>query len=131
MNIKQFIFDTITGYAPLAEDLSDGSGGYNLFPGAVPRGIDPDKVITYSIIGTTDVYPALVSFDVQFSIFARTDTEAQAIAKLLGEVYNDSKNRVSGENAVLYSIRRSQSDLPYDYNNKTYQIEATYYFKLP
>lgn len=128
--IEQYIFNKITQDATLASLLNAGVGKYYLYPAVVPTGITITKAVTFTLIVSNDAFPNIKSVNVQFNIFATKHADAAAIAKALSDLFNDDNNQVSGGQAVVYSIRASESDLGYNYDDKLYQREATYYFKL-
>jgi len=128
--IEQYVYNRITQDAALQALLSAGGGKYHIYPAVVPTGVTFTKAVTFTTIITTDAFPAIESRNVQFNIFAGTHSDAVAIAKALSDVFNDDNNQLEGGQAVVYSIRKSESDLGYNFDDKLYQREATYYFKL-
>jgi hypothetical protein len=128
--IEQYIFNRITGDTTLQSLLSAGGGKYNLYPDVVPAGVVFDRAVTFTVILTADVFPATESREVQFNIFTKKTSERNAIAQAIANLFNDDNNQTSGGVNVVYSIRRSESDLGYNYDDKLYQREATYYFKI-
>lgn len=128
--IEQYIYDRITADPTLQGLLSDGNGGYLLYPNVVPREGTIEKAITFTTIATIDVYPAAESVNVQFNIFSKTHTEAAQITQALADIFNEDNNQTAGGIQVVYSQRKSQSDLGKDRDDDLYQREATYYFKL-
>ena len=128
--LEQYIFNKISTDSTLQTLLNDGSGGVLLYPSVVPKGIDADAMVTFTRIGTSDVYPAAQSAVVQFNIFAKTHTAISTIAQALSDLFNEDNHQTDGGIQIVYSQRRSESDLGYDYDDKLYQREATYYFKI-
>lgn len=128
--IEQYVYNLITGDASLAAELAAGGGKYHLYPGAVPRGIEFTKGMTFTLIGTFDNYPAVQSATIQFNIFATTHTVAASLAKMLSDLFNGDTRKASGGVDVVFSIRASESDLGFNYDDKLYQREATYNFKI-
>lgn len=129
--IEQYVFNKITADPTLQALLTDGAGGYHLYPAVVPRGVETSNMLTFTRIGTTDVYPASESVNVQFNIFTKAHGQAVAIAEALSNLMNEDNNQpLTGGTAVVYSQRKSESDLGFDFDDKLYQREATYYFKL-
>lgn len=128
--IEQYVYNLITQDATLATLLDDGSGGFKLYPVVVPREEDVDQAIAFSTINSTDVYPEFKSVDIQFNIFAQTHTKVVEIANALANIFNEDNNKSEGGQDVVFSKRRSETDFGYDFDNKLYQREATYYFKL-
>ncbi len=128
--IEQFIYDSIEQDETLQELLSAGSDGLHLYPTAVPRGIDGDNMVTFTLITTFDNFPAIQSRNVQFSIFTKTHTDGAIIAAALADLFNDNQRKTEDGVQVVYSIRASESNLGFDYDDNTYQREATYSFKM-
>lgn len=129
--IEQYIFNKVTADPTLQALLTDGAGGYHVYPTVVPRGIDTLNLLTFTRVGTTDVYPASESVDIQFNIFTKAHLKSVEIAQALAALFNEDNNQpLDGGTAVVYSQRKSESDLGFDYDDKEYQREATYYFKL-
>lgn len=128
--LEQFIYNKITEDDTLQTLLSAGSDDYNLYPGVIPRGIDFDRAVTFTLLITTDVYPASKSMTVQFNIFAKKHSEIVEIAQALEDLFNESNNQSDDNVDVVFSLRRSESDLGFNYDDGLYQREATYYFKL-
>lgn len=128
--IEQYIYDLITADPELAELLGIGSGDFALYPAVVPKGIEIDKAVTFTLIGTTDRFPTVRAATVQFNIFAKTHTDTVEIANALATLFNGDTNKASGGEAVYFSIRVSESDLGYNYDDGIYQREASYSFKM-
>lgn len=128
--IEQFIFDKVTSDPTLQTLLFAGTGKYHLYPAVIPRGISFDKAATFTKIITNDAFPAIQSVDIQFNIFAKSHADTVAISKALSDLFNDNRNQTSGGVSVYYSIRSSESDLGYDFDEKLYQRESTYNYKL-
>jgi len=128
--IEQFIYDSISQDETLQELLSAGSDGINLFPSVVPQSIEADSVVTFTLIVTTDAFPAIQARSVQFNIFTKTHTAGATIAAALADLFNDNKLQTQDGVKVVYSIRESESDLGFNYDDKYYQREATYSFKI-
>lgn len=128
--IEQYIFNRITGNSTLQSLLSAGGGKYHVYPDVVPNGIDFDRAITFTLLITNDVFPAVESRTVQFNIFAKTAADRHAIGAALADLFNDDNLQTSGGTSVIYSKRQSESSLGYSYDTKLFQGEATYYFKV-
>lgn len=128
--IEQYIFNKITTDPTLQTLLSAGGGKYHIYPAVVPTGIDFAKGITFTLITSTDAFPIIKSVNIQFNIFALKHSDTVAIAKALSDLFNDDNNQKAGGESVVYSIRSSESDLGYNFDDKLFQREATYYFKL-
>lgn len=128
--LEQYIFNLITADTTLKALLTAGGGKYHLYPAFVPRGITITKAVTFSTVITTDVFPASKSKSIQFNIFATAHSDIVAIADALDNLFNGDNHKTSGNISVVYSQRRSESDLPYDTDEAIYQREATYYFKI-
>lgn len=129
--IEQYVYDKITQDETLQEMLSAGSDGFHLYPGNVPRSVgDFDAAVTFTLIVTTDAYPAIESRNVQFNIFAKTHTSAANIAKALADLFNEDNNQEAGGAKVVFSIRKSETDLGINYDDNLYQRECTFYFKM-
>lgn len=127
--IEQYTYNKIVGDATLQALLTDGASGYNVFPNVVPRSLVFDRAVTFTLISSNDVFPNATSKNVQFNIFAKTHADTVSIATALANVFNGDNNQVSGGLFVIYSQRRSESDLAYDFDTSIYHREATYYFK--
>lgn len=133
--IEQFIYNKITNDPTLQTLLHKGSDDFYLYPNVMPRGEEGfDVAVTFTLIVTTDVYPASRSVNVQFNIFSASHAKTAETAKALNDLFNDMRYVESGgedDTVVIYSQRSSESDLgkPLD-NEGLYQREATYYFKL-
>lgn len=128
--IEQYIYDKITGDATLQSLLSDGSSGYQVYPNVVPRGKDVNQAVTFTLVNTSDVYPDLISVNIQFNIFAQTHAKISEIAQAISDLFNEDNNQKEDAISVVYSQRISETDLGFDYDSQIYQREATYYFKL-
>jgi hypothetical protein len=130
--IEQYIYNKITEDTTLQELLSAGSDDFYLYPGVIPRGIEGfDVAVAFSVIFTSDVYPASKSVNVQFNIFGAIHANVAGVAKALEALFNEDHNQSSGEVDVIYSQRVSESDLGKSLDDEAlYQREATYYFKI-
>lgn len=128
--IEQYVFNKVTGDAALQALLTAGGGKYHIYPTVVPKTVSFTKAVTFTLLTTFDAYPAVQSVNVQFNIFAAQHGQAAAIASALADVFNDDNNQSDGGVNVVYSIRKSETDLGYNFDDKLYQREATYYFKL-
>lgn len=129
--IEQYIYNKITEDETLQTLLSAGSDSFFLYPLVVPRGVDDfNQAVTFTLIVTSDVYPASKSVNVQFNIFSKTHTKAVEVAKALEDLFNEDNNQTSGGVSVIFSQRRSESDLGFNFDDSLYQREATYYFKI-
>lgn len=128
--IEQYVFNRITGNSALQSLLSAGGGKYHLYPDVVPNTITFDRAVTFTLIITNDVFPAVESRTVQFNIFAKTAADRHAIGKALADIFNNDSLEKSGGTGVIYSKRVSESSLGFSYDTKLYQGEATYYFKI-
>lgn len=128
--IEDFVYDRITQDETLQELLSAGSDGMHLYPTAVPTGIEAEAMITFTLIGTRDRYPEVESRSVQFNIFSKTHTKGNEVASALASLFNDDNLRTADGVKVVKSMRESESDLGYDYDDKYYQREATYRFTM-
>lgn len=128
--IEQYIFNLITTDTTLQTLLSAGSGKYHLYPGVIPRGVTFNQAVTFSQISSFDSYPNIKSVTVQFTIFAETHIKVVEVAQALYNLMNEDNIQTSGGVEVVFSQRSSETDLGYDYDDKLYQREASYYFKL-
>ena len=126
--IEQFVYDAISQDETLQALLSAGSDGIHLYPSSVPTGIEAEAMVTFTLIGTRDRYPEIEARSVQFSIFTKTHTGGATIAAALASIFNDDNRRTEDGVKVVKSMRESESDLGYDYDDKYYQREATYGF---
>lgn len=124
--MEQFVYDKIKN-SPIHDIVGD-----NVFPLVVPRSITVDKVITFTTIVTTDEYPNVKSAQVQFNIFAKKHSDVTAIAQGLYALFNQKENDTTPDVdiGIVFSIRRSESDVDFDYDAKLYQRQASYYFKI-
>lgn len=128
--IEQFVYDKISQDETLQELISAGSDGLHLYPSVVPTGIESDAMITFTLITTRDAFPAIEARSVQFNIFTKTHTAGATIAAALADLFNDNKLQDEDGVKVVYSIRESESDLGFNYDDGYYQREATYGFKM-
>lgn len=128
--LEQFIYDKISQDETLQELLSAGSDGIYLYPNVVPTGIESDAMVTFTLIGTRDAFPAVQARSVQFNIFTKTHTTGATIAAALAALFNDNQRQSDDGVKVVYSNRESESDLGFNYDDKYYQREATYGFKI-
>ena len=128
--IEQYVYNLIVADAALQALLTNGAGGYNVFPTAVPRELSANKMLTFTSISSFDRYPNIKSVNVQFNVFATVHLDAVAICTALANIFNEDNNHTSGGINVVFSIRQSESDLGYDFDEKQYQRQATYYFKI-
>lgn len=127
--IESYIFNKITNDATLMSLLSAGGGKYHAYPAVVPRGVDFDRALTFSVITAAYVYPAATSINVQLGIFAKTHTDANTVAQALYALFNEDNNDSAEGIEVVYSQRVSETDLGFNYDDGLYQRQATYYFK--
>jgi hypothetical protein len=130
--IEQYIYNKITEDETLQELLNAGSDDFYLYPAVVPRGIENfDVAVTFTLITSTDVYPASKSVNIQFNIFGAVHADVAEVAQALEALFNEDNNQSDGDVSVVYSQRVSESDLGKSLDNEAlYQREATYYFKL-
>lgn len=130
--LEQFIYNKITEDTALQSLLSAGSDDFYLYPNVVPRSLMIDVAVTFTTIITTDVYPASKSVQVQFNIFAKSHSKTVEIAQALSDLFNESNNQYDEDSkvGVVFSFRKSESDIGFDFDDDTYQREATYYFKI-
>lgn len=127
--IEQYIYNLIKDDATLVALLGSGDN-IKLFPAVVPQGETITRAVTFTLIGTTDRFPAFRAATVQFNIFARTHTDTVEVAQALAALFNGDHNQASGGEEVYYSQRVSESDLGFDFDDGIYQREATYSFKI-
>lgn len=130
MNIEQYLFDKISNDTTLATLLDAGGGKIHLYPNVIPRGLTGDTMMTFTKITTTDRYPTIESVNVQFNIFAKTHLALNTVSSALSNLFNEDNLQQNAGLVVIFSIRKSESDLGYNYDDKYYQREATYYFKI-
>lgn len=130
--IEQYIYNKITEDETLQELLNAGSDDFYLYPGVIPRGEENfDVAVTFTLITSTDVYPASKSVNIQFNIFGAVHADVAEVAQALETLFNEDNNQSDGGVGVVYSQRVSESDLGKSLDNEAlYQREATYYFKL-
>lgn len=128
--IEQFVYDKISQDETLQELLDAGSDGLHIYPSAVPTGIEADALLTFTVITTRDRFPNIEARSVQFGIFTKTHTAGNQIATALAALFNDNQRQTDDGVKVVYSIRESESDLGFDFDDKYYQREATYGFKM-
>lgn len=127
--IEQYIFNKISADTTLATFLTKASV-LNLYPTVVPRGVDFDNAMTFTTISIVDVYPASKSVNVQFNIFAKEHIKSVQIADALSNLFNEDNHQKDGGVDMVFSIRKSESDLGFNFDTNIYQREATYYFKI-
>ena len=128
--IEQYVYNKIVADTTLQGLLTDGASGYNLYPNVVPRSLVFDRAVTFTTISTNDVFPNANSVSVQFNIFAKTHTDIVSIATALANLFNGDNLQSDGGVFMIYSQRRSESDLAFDFDTNIYHREATYYFKI-
>lgn len=130
--IEQYVYDRIVNDETLQELLSAGSDDLHVYPAVVPREVQFDQAVTFTLIGTVDAFPAVNSVNVQFNIFAKTHAKTVEIAQALAALFNDDNNKKddTADISIVYSIRQSESDLGFNFDDGLYQREATYYFKV-
>lgn len=132
--IEQYIYNKITEDETLQELLHAGSDDFYLYPGIIPRGVeDFDVAVAFSLITSTDVFPASRSVNVQFNIFGARHQNVADVAQALYDLFHEDHNQPGGDSGVdiVYSQRVSESDLGKSLDNEAlYQREATYYFKI-
>lgn len=126
--IEQYIFNKISADSTLATLLTKASV-LNLYPSVVPRGVDFDNAMTFTVISTVDVYPASKSVNVQFNIFSKEHIKSAQIAQALSDLFNEDNHQQDGGVDMIFSIRQSESDLGFNFDTSIFQREATYYFK--
>ncbi len=116
-----------------ASEIIGGVADYFLYPDVIPRGVDGfDQAVTFTTILTTDVFPASRSSNVQFNIFSKKHSDAVAVCQALSDLFNEDNNNKDEDSKVevVFSMRKSESDLGFNYDDNLFQREATYYFKL-
>lgn len=128
--IEQYVYDKITEDVTLQGLLSAGSDDFHVYPMVVPRGVLFDRAVTFSVIITTDVYPASKSVNVQFNIFAKTHTDTVTICEALYALFNEDNNNSSNGVGVVFSQRKAEADVAFNYDDGLWQRQSTYYFKL-
>jgi hypothetical protein len=128
--IEQYVFNLITEDVTLQALLSAGGDKYHIYPSVIPAGVVFDKAIAFSVISSNDAFPVILIQSVQFSIFAKKHSDTVAIGNALSDLFNGNGIRSSGGISVVFSIRQSESDLGFDFDEKIYQREATYNFKV-
>lgn len=127
--IEQYIFNKISADTALSTFLTKASV-LNLYPAVVPRGVDFDNAVTFTVISVVDVYPASKSVNVQFNIFSKEHIKSAQIAQALSDLFNEDNHQQDGGVDMVFSIRKSESDLGFNFDTNIYQRETTYYFKL-
>lgn len=128
--IEQYVYNLITADATLQALLTDGAGGYHIYPGAIKRGVEFNQAITFTNIITNDDYPTIQSRIIQFNIFAKTHTKTVEMGQALASLFNEDNLKSSGGVDVVFSIRQSESDVEVNFDDGLFQREATYYFKI-
>lgn len=128
--IEQYVYDKITQDPTLQGLLGAGSDDFNVYPMVVPRGVVFDRAVTFTLLITTDVYPASKSVTVQFNIFAKTHTDTVTICEALSNLFNEDNNNSSNGVDVVFSIRKAEADIAFNYDDGLWQRQATYYFKM-
>lgn len=128
--IEQYLYNLITGDSTLQGYLTNGGGGYHVYPGVVPKDLTFNSAVAINLIGSSDTYPNAVSKVVQFNIFAKTHTRANEIAVALSDLFNGDHLQTSGGVKLVFSKRESEVDLGYDYDVELFQRNVSYYFKL-
>lgn len=127
--LEQYIYNKISSDTTLS-NLITKSGTLHLYPLVVPRGVDSfDNAITFTTISTVDVFPVSKSVNIQFNIFTKEHIKSVEIANALSDLFNQDNNQSDGGINVVFSQRRSESDLGFNFDTSIYQREATYYFK--
>lgn len=129
--IEQYIYTKITADIALQALLTNGAGGFYVYPGVIPRSVENfDTAIAFSLISTRDVYPVSKSVNVQFNIFGTSHSKVAEVANALNNLFNGDNLQTVGSLKMVYSQRVSESDLGKTLDNEAlYQREATYYFK--
>ena len=127
--IEQYVFNKIQADTTLNTLLTKNSI-LNLYPSVVPRSAVFDNAITFSTITTVDVFPASKSVNVQFNIFTKEHVKSVEIAEALSNLFNEDNHQKDGGVDMVFSIRKSESDLGFNFDTNIYQREATYYFKI-
>lgn len=129
--LEQYIYNKITEDPTLQTLLSAGSDDFFLYPLVIPRGVDVfDRAVTFTTILKTDVYPASKSSNIQFNIFAKKHADVVAVSEALSNLFNEDNNNSNNGVDIVFSIRKSESDLDFNFDDGLYQREATYYFKI-
>lgn len=128
--IEQYVFNKISGDSTLSTLLTKDSV-LHLYPSVVPRGVDTfDNAVTFTTISVVDVYPASKSVNVQFNIFSKEHIKSAQIAQALSDLFNEDNHQKDGGVDMVFSIRKSESDLGFNFDTNIFQRETTYYFKL-
>lgn len=130
MQIEDYIYNKITSDPTLQNLLDDGESSFLLYPNVVPKGIDIDHAVTFTLITSGTAYPSIKSANIQFNIFAKTHTKTAEIASALYDLFNGLENQVLVDLGIIYSQRVSESDIGFNYDDGFYQRETTYYFKI-
>lgn len=128
--LEQYIYNKIKEDVTLSALISAGSNDIHLYPGVIPRDIQFEKAITFTTVTTNDVFPKVQSRNIQFNIFAKKHIDVATISQALSDLFNDDNLQNSGGASVVYSIRVSETDLGFDFDDGLYQRECTYYYKL-
>ena len=127
--IEQYVYDKIEEDETLQELLSAGSDGIHLYPGAVERGVEFERAVTFTLINTGDAFPTIQSRFVQFNIFAKRHSETAEIADALANLFNEDNNNSSDGVDVVFSIRQGENDLGRELDEEVYfQRQVTYKF---
>lgn len=128
--LEQYIYNKISSNSTLISLLSK-DGVLNLYPSVIPRGVTSyDNAVTFSTISTVDVFPNAKAIYLQFNIFTKEHIKSVEVANALDELFNQDNNQTDGGINVIFSIRKSESDLGFNFDSNFYQREATYYFKI-
>lgn len=127
--LEQYIYNKISN-DPVLSNLLSKDGVLNLYPTVIPRGVSADNTMTFTTISTTDVYPNAKGVYIQFNIFTKEHVKAVEIANGLSNLFNEDNNQSDGGINVIFSIRKSESDLGFNFDTNIYQREASYYYKI-
>ncbi len=131
--MEQYIYNKIVNDETLAGLLDLGEENIAVYPTVVPRGVEFDQAMTFTTIFTNDAFPNITSVNIQFNIFAKTHAKVGEISRglkaLFHQIENDSVEEVDDVN-IVFATRFSESDLGFNFDDKLYQRESTYLFKL-
>lgn len=130
--IEQYVYDLIKNDPTLAGLLSKGESpdSIHLYPNVLPRGLTFDQAVTFTRIITYDAFPAIQAITIQFNIFTHKHMDGAAIGQALYDLFNQATNYTAGGISTYYVQRVSESDIDFNYDDKLYQREATYNFKV-
>lgn len=128
--IEQYIYNRISSNLALQTILEKNGGGIHLYPVSIPRGIEFNQAMTFFLVNSVNAYPTIKSVEIQFTFFSKTHEKINEMSQAIESEFNEDNNQSDAGVNMVFSQKRSEFDLPYDFDEELYLRQASYYFKL-